>query len=243
MEKALDAILKDEAQDISGYMGTNMYSHGLATLALSEAWGQTDRDDEIHKKLKTAVDIILKSQSPAGGWRYNPIPGDADVSVTAMQLVALSAARQAGILVPNATIEKAIRYIHLCKEETTGGFTYVAGRGDAALARSAAATFSLMMCGQHDSPEVQSGIKYLQGLPASKFNKTPNYFYGHYYSALVMSMAGEESFRAWYPEIRNAVLQRQRKDGSFQTGNPAYATSMGLIILSIPKGYVPAYQR
>ena len=239
MKKALDYLLK-EGKVANGYMGTNMYSHGLATLALSEAWGQTDRDDEVQEALKAGVGVILRSQAPIGGWRYAPVPGGADVSVTAMQLVALSAARQAGILVPNQTIDGAVRYINLCRDEPTGGFYYTAGRGVPGLARSAAATFSLMMCGRHESNEAKGGVRYLESLPADKFQKTEHYSYAHYYSALVMSMAGEEHFRAWYPQIRDALLARQAKDGSWGS---SYNTAMSLIVLSIPYCYVPAYQR
>ena len=230
MKKALDYLLKD-SKTANGYMGTNMYSHGLATLALSEAWGQTDRDDEVQEALKAGVGVILRSQAPIGGWRYAPVPGAADVSVTAMQLVALSAARQAGILVPNQTIDGAVRYIHLCRDEPTGGFYYTAGRGVPGMARSAAATFSLMMCGRHESNEAKGGIP-----PSS----TLIFDVEHYYSALVMSMAGEDHFRAWYPQIRDALLTRQAKDGSWGT---SYNTAMSLIVLSIPYCYVPAYQR
>jgi hypothetical protein len=241
LKKALDYHLEDSKRALRGYMGTNMYSHGLATLALSEAWGQTDRDDEIQEGLKAGVGVILRSQAPIGGWRYAPVPGAADVSVTAMQLVALSAARQAGILVPNQTIDRAVRYIHLCRDAASGGFYYTAGGGTPALPRSAAATFSLMMCGRHESAEAKGGVRYLESLPVDKFTKCDHFYYGHYYAALVMSMAGDEHFRAWYPQIRDVLLTRQAGNGSW--GNDPYATSMAIIILSIPYCYVPAYQR
>ena len=241
MKKALDSLLKEEKAG-NGYMGTSMYAHGLATLALSEVWGQTDRDDEVQEALKAGVGIILRSQAPIGGWRYAPVPGSADVSVTAMQLVALSGARQAGILVPNQTIDGAVRYINLCRDEPTGGFYYTAGRGSPAFARSAAAVFSLMMCGRHESNEVKSGIHYLEALPPVKFTNTDYYAYAHYYAALAMSMAGEDHFRAWYPQIRDVLLTRQTREGGWGYKS-SYSTAMSLIVLSIPYCYVPAYQR
>ena len=94
MSKALDAILEEAGSD--GYLGTSMYAHGLATLCLSEMWGHTNKDGQVQKALKAAVDVILRSQSELGGWRYDPVPGGADVSITAMQVIALAAARQAG---------------------------------------------------------------------------------------------------------------------------------------------------
>ena len=48
-----------------------------------------DPDPELEKTLRKAVDLITKAQSPSGGWRYQPNPGDQDLSVTVMQIVAL----------------------------------------------------------------------------------------------------------------------------------------------------------
>jgi hypothetical protein len=247
MEKALDFLLKESRTGMAGYMGTNMYSHGLATLALSELWGQTDRDDEIRDAIKDAVDIILASQNQLGGWRYNPEPSGSDVSVTAMQLVALNSAKQAGILVPDETINKAIRFIHLCREPTSGGFTYMAGggAGTPGFARSAAAVFSLMMAGKHESSEVKGGIKYLQKQDPEIFRNVQWYAYGHYYASLVNYMAGEDTFEKWYPKIRDGLLSKQNKDGYWKTGGAGtdYSTAMSIITLGVPYAFVPAYQR
>ena len=46
-----------------------------------------DPDPELEKTLRKAVDLITKAQSPSGGWRYQPNPGDQDLSVTVMQIV------------------------------------------------------------------------------------------------------------------------------------------------------------
>ena len=73
-----------------------MYEHGLATLCLAEMYGM-DPDPELEDKLRKAVDLIIKCQSPAGGWRYSPSPTDQDLSVTVMQVVALRAANNAGV--------------------------------------------------------------------------------------------------------------------------------------------------
>jgi len=244
MEKGLGFLLKESKSGVNGYMGTNMYSHGLATLALSELWGQTDRDDEIRDALKSAVAVILKAQSPMGGWRYNPDPIDADVSVTAMQLVALASAKQAGILVPDTTIDKAIKYVQMCHDPASGGFRYQPYPGQPGFARSAAATVCLMMCGRHQDTEVKEGLKYLDDQPASKFTNTDFYAYAHYYAGVAHYIAGEEAFKKWYPQIRDALIARQQKDGCFATeGERPYSTAMALIVLGMPYSFVPAYQR
>lgn len=247
MDRGLDALLRENKLGMNGFMGTNMYSHGLATLALSELWGQTDRDNEIRDALRAAVDVILRAQSEAGGWRYDPVPSDADVSVTAMQLLALASARQAGILVPNTTINRAIRFVQMCREETSGGFSYMAGRGDPGVARSAAAVFSLMMCGEHDSHYVKDGIAYLME-NTSQSDRFRFFCYAHYYFALVMYVSGEENHKRWHPVAQKTFLAVQADDGSFTRGgqgekDAAYRTAMAVIVLGIPKGFVPAYQR
>src|SRR5262245_2065490 len=80
-----------------------MYGHGFATLFLAEVYGMTPRP-EIREKLKLAVNLIVNSQNKEGGWRYQPVRRDADVSVTVCQIMALRAARNAGIYVPKNTV-------------------------------------------------------------------------------------------------------------------------------------------
>ena len=70
-----------------------------------------DPDPDLEEKLRKAVDLIVKCQSPAGGWRYSPSPTDQDLSVTVMQVVALRAANNAGIPVPKETFDKAVQYV------------------------------------------------------------------------------------------------------------------------------------
>ena len=95
----------------TGYISSGaMYEHGLSTLCLAEMYGM-DPDPDLEDKLRKAVDLIVKCQSPAGGWRYTPAPVDQDLSVTVMQVVALRAANNAGIPVPKETFEKATQYV------------------------------------------------------------------------------------------------------------------------------------
>ena len=93
-----------------------MYGHGIGTIALAELFGQT-RDQTLRPKLEKAVKLIVSCQNPAGGWRYAPRPNDADISVTVLQVVALRAAKNSGIDVPQQTIDNAIRFVKSCSDE------------------------------------------------------------------------------------------------------------------------------
>ena len=74
-----------------------MYGHGFATLFLGEIYGMSPSDDRVRTALEKAVDLIVRTQNREGGWRYQPVPVDADVSVTICEVMALRSARNAGI--------------------------------------------------------------------------------------------------------------------------------------------------
>jgi hypothetical protein len=84
-----------------------MYTHGFATLALAECYGMY-RNEKIATGLKKAVELILSAQkrNPRGGWRYSPDATTSDSSIAGCQIVALYAARNAGIPVPDTALEK-----------------------------------------------------------------------------------------------------------------------------------------
>lgn len=245
LDRAVSYLLKQGEQS-SGYFGTSrhgMYEHGLATLALSEVWGMTEREG-VRDALKRAVLIILGSQNGEGGWRYHPQPVDADISVTVMQIVALASAQEAGILVPAQVIRKAVRYVKSCHNKSSGGIGYTRGGGSVKFSSTAAGVMSLLMCGERDAKEAERGLAYLERLPDSTFEKTSFYFYGHYYAIQAMYQAGEEHYQAWYPRIQKALLAKQRKDGSWSASySSAYGTAMAILILGVPYRFLPIYQR
>ena len=57
------------------------------------------------------MDVTIRAQNSQGGWRYNPEPRDADLSMTVMHTVALNSAKEAGISVPDKILEKAVKYV------------------------------------------------------------------------------------------------------------------------------------
>ena len=108
-----------------------MYGHGFATMFLAECYGMSPRP-ELREKLAKAVKIIVNSQNKEGGWRYQPVRADADISVTVCEIMALRAARNAGLFVPNETIDRAIDYVKR-SQNADGGFMYMIQGGESAL--------------------------------------------------------------------------------------------------------------
>jgi len=234
------------------HIGQYMYGHGIATIALAELYGQT-RSAELRSKLEKAVKIILGSQNAAGGWRYSPRVGDADISVTVLQVVALRAAKNAGLDVPQESIERAVQYVHSCYDESSGGFCYQPRQRAPGFARTAAAIYSLQVCGRYDDEQVLSGAAYLirEGHIPSK-RKQEWFTYGHFYAAPAMYMIGGDTWEKWYTDIKKLLLEhvQQKNDTAYWTTDldsrapgPLYCTAVFTTILAMPYHYLPLYQR
>ncbi len=225
-----------------------MYGHGFATMFLAECCGMSPRP-ELREKLAKAVQIIINSQNKEGGWRYQPIRADADISVTACEVMALRATRNAGLFVPNDTIDRAIDYIKR-SQNADGGFTYMLqGARDSAFPRSAAAVAAMYSAGIYKGPEIEKGLDYLvKSIPAEGVTRHETYYYyGQYYAAQAMWQEGGQRWARWYPAVRDDLIGRQRDDGSWISPNGSEgndcATAMALIALQIPNNYLPIFQR
>jgi len=224
-----------------------MYGHGFATLFLGEVYGMT-QDEAVKEKLQRAVRLIERTQNHEGGWRYQPVPYDADISVTICQVMALRAARDAGIKVEKEVVDKSIKYVISCQNDD-GGFSYVANQGGGSgFARSAAGVSSLYYAGVFEGDNVKRGLNYLKQFQPSKSGAADaaaegHYFYGHYYAVQAMFLAGGDYWSQWYPAVRDQLISRQDKTTGKWSGdfNDDYATAMALIVLQMPNRYLPVY--
>ena len=219
----------------------NMYAHGFAMLCMSQAYGMSRRSD-LGKKLRDAVRCTLAAQNDQGGWRYQPVKSDADLSVTVCQIMALRAARDAGINVPDAAREKCIEYVK--KSQTTdGSFRYTLHGGHTTFALTGAGLVSLFSAGIYDGPQIEKGLKYLKRRKDSA--ERHYYYYGHYYAVQAMWHAGGEWWNDWYPSIRQKLVASQSDNGAWvdSSYSSEFATSMACIILQMPNDMLPVFAR
>ena len=223
--------------------GAPMYGQGFATLFLAEVYGESHQP-QLRQKLQRAVRLIIETQNAQGGWRYQPMPMPADISVTICQVMALRAARQAGIAVPHRTIKKAIAFVRQL-QNPDGGFSYMLGMAGSDLARTGAAVALLFYAGVYQGKAVTAGVDYLiHSLPGTPNNNMGNFFYGNYYGTQAMFLAGGRWWSKWCPAIQKTLLARQNSNGSWPSGQgPAYGTAMALIILQIPDRLLPILQK
>jgi hypothetical protein len=203
-------------------------------------------DENVKEKLQKAVRLIQKSQNPEGGWRYQPVPYDADISVTICQVMGLRAARDAGIKVEKEVIDKAIDYVRKC-QNPDGGFSYMRnqGGGGSGFPRSAAGVAALYYAGIFEGKDLEKGLGYLKQFTPGRGGNGQgegHYFYGHYYGVQAMFLAGGDYWGEWYPAIREELIAKQTDAGSWNGDfSEDYATAMALIILQMPNRYLPVY--
>lgn len=264
VQRALHYIMSREKKSPIGFLhheannrDIGMYDHGFGTLFLAEAYGMVP-DLALQERLKgtieRAIRLIETSQNREGGWRYNPTPQLADVSVTICQIMALRAARNAGFSVNKNTVDLCVKYVRSC-QNPDGGYSYFSGQGGSAFARSAAGLVALYSAGIYEGKEIDRTLNYLmQYKPNSALARREvpdiHWYYGQYYAAQAMWTAGGRSPRYWndwFPVIRDELLARLRgrADGSWTDPRTCnhYATAMALIILQIPNNYLPILQK
>jgi hypothetical protein len=255
LEKGKKHLLATQRND--GYISFGqMYEHGLATLALIEMYGN-DPDPELEEKTRKAVDLILRCQAPQGGWNYHPSPVNGDLSVSVMQIVAMRAANNAGLPVPEEKVKRAVQYLKAHTNGNGGGFGYN-GPG-AGPQTSAAGTLSMQLLGEYNDPSVLRTLDYL-----ASFRPTDTkwqaygaqyFYYFHYYAIQAHYQAGGKHWNDWHPNVRELLLANQREDGSWDVppgtaeapnvvgDNRIYWTAIASLVLDIYMHFLPAYQR
>lgn len=239
IRRALEFLFKQTNKD-NGYIGTSMYNHGFATLALAEAYGAV-QDPRLGPALQQAVNFILTTQSrnPFGAWRYAPESVDADTTVSGAQLVALFAARNAGIAVPEEAISKALQFFLRC-QTPEGGFGYTGAVGPNS-PRTAIGALMLALAREKKSPAFQSAMRYLRQMPSSEQNY---YHYYLYYASQAFFQSSLDDWAVWNSANIRSLGATQNGDGSWDSSfGPAFSTSGSLLSLALNYRYLPIYER
>jgi hypothetical protein len=226
-----------------------MYDHGFATLFLAEVYGMT-KTPKVRNGLQRAVQLIINAQNKEGGWRYEPDSKDADLSVTICQVMALRAARNAGIFVPKETIDRCTEYVRKC-QTSEGAFRYqLTTTWQVTFGLTAAGVVALYSAGVYEGKAIEAGLQYLERYRPGLAMRQPSnhYFYSHYYAVQAMWHAGGERWRQWYPDVRDELLQFPFHTTAGSWRDPSaygdeYATAMALLILQTPNNYLPIFQR
>jgi hypothetical protein len=253
VRRALRSII--QAQDANtGYLGSSMYHHGFAMLALSESYGAVDDRDlwpagqpkgrSIGAALELAVRAAVTSQqkNPQHAWRYSPDATDADTSVSGAVLVGLLAARNAGIEVPDTSIDNAITYYKSMTSDS-GQVAYSGiGGFDESIARVSIATLVYSLARRADLPQCKASLAFL--MQRSDQESSPYLEYGRYYQSQALFQGNIGAWEKWNKQLIRKLKSSQQDDGSFpgQFGQ-SVGTSMSLLALALNYRLLPIYER
>lgn len=240
VQRAVENLLKSQDAK-TGYLGHSMYHHGFATLALAEAYGAV-RNPKLGPALRKAVDLILTSQklNPHGGWRYSPNASDADTTVSGAQMVALFAARNAGIAVPDEAIKRGLEYYRSC-QEANGGIGYTSP-GGGNVTRTAIGALVAALAKRKDTHLFNNAWNYLKTDRGGRDGSY--YFYTLYYQAQALFQSDMQEWRMWNDQNFRELASVQGADGAWtgQFGS-GFCTSAALLSMALNYRFLPIYER
>lgn len=256
----------------TGFLGgegghDSMYQHGFAMLALAEAYGVVDdrglwtepgaqagkgSGRPIGKALELGVRRAVSSgkQNPFGGWRYSPEAKDADTSVSGAVLMGLLAARNAGIEVPDETIDRAIKY-YVSMTGGNGQVGYSGGAGGGSDAVTSIGVLVYSIAHRRELPQYKAAAKYLvsRSLGAEQAGMDGYPGYTDYYRAQALFQCDVVAWEKWNTGLVKKLKAMQGKDGSLSgaagMGGMAGTVTTSLYLLSLAVNYkfLPVYER
>ena len=240
ISKALGYILGKQ-NSANGYIGNSMYNHGFATLALAESYGMVN-DPRLAPALSQAVELILSAQkrNKSNAWRYTPDSHDADSTVAGCQIVALLAARNAGIAVPDQAIEQGLAYLKRCRSPQ-GGIGYTSPSG-AKPTLTAIGVTCFALAKQKEGKGFAASVEYLRENITYRDRYYPYYF--EYYMSQALFHADQALWENWNSKNIRYLSAAQNRDGSWpDTKGAHFATSGALLSLALNYRFLPIYEK
>jgi hypothetical protein len=252
-------------QDSRGDFGGTMYGHGLAAIAMCEAYAMT-KDPMLKSSAQRAIKFIEYAQNPAtGGWRYYART-DGDTSVVGWQVMALRSAQMADLVVSPKSLELAGKWLDACqvKQPRPGNpgkkftlYQYIP-KEHMSPALAAAGLLNRQYLGWgRKHPDLLDGADYLLTMLPPERATTPQslQLYYWYYASQVMHHMGGDHWQKWNSRMRDLLINTQEKEGHKagswsplladhgREGGRLYATSMAVLTLEVYYRHLPLYRR
>ena len=251
IRKGLRFIIKQQKRN--GFIPGTMYVHGFATLSLAEAYGALDdemlwqgassKGRSIGEALEKAVKFAVTTQrkNPSKAWRYMPTTTDADTSVAGAVLMGLLAARNAGIDVPDDSIDGALKYFR--SMTARNGMVAYSGMGSMGAEARSCIGCLVFAIGKRKGWKQYDWTKRFVGELQGPSSSWP--FYQRYYHAQALFQSDYEVWKKWNGETIRKLQNMQRRDGQIAGGGfgSDYATSMSLLALALNYRFLPIYER
>jgi hypothetical protein len=229
--------------------GGRMYSHGLASIAICEAYAMT-KDPDLAKPAQLALNFIAYAQDPArGGWRYEP-RRDSDTSVAGWQIMALKSGSMGGLKVSLDSLRRADAFLNSVQANDGALYGYQGPEAEPSRAMVAAGLLCRMYMGwPREHPGLTEGVDLL-----ARAGPHPSNMYYNYYATQVLIHYGGPQWDAWNQVMREQLVREQVASGPAtgswyfaqpalhsRTGGRLYCTAMAAMILEVYYRYLPLY--
>ncbi len=278
VRRGLEFLLENQRENGDLYIAADsdsnqsawFYSHGIASIALCEAFGMTG-DEKLRVPAQKALDFIVASQHPTrGGWRYSPRISS-DMSVSGWQLMALKSGELAHLKVPPETIGNIRKWLDSAQATKGDASQYVynpladdsrrQGREPNRTMTAVGLLMRMYTGWNHDNPDLKRGVDHLlASLPEAGSgndagtSKRDTYYW--YYATQVMYHMKGDAWKKWnerlHPLLVNSQVQDGPMTGSWDPRNPVpdrwgphggriYVTTMNLLSLEVYYRHLPIY--
>lgn len=233
--------------------GGFMYSHGIGSIALCEAYAMT-KDPRLRDPAQSALNYIVEAQDPrGGGWRYFfQQPGD--TSVVGWQVMALKSGHMAYLEVPQRTVAGASFYLDYIQGDLGATYGYV-NPGVGTKATTAVGLLCRMYLGwKREMTPLKNGVKLLSQWGPSLGNSD---MYYNYYATQVMHHWEGPEWSTWNLKMRNHLVNTQMKKGhekgswffdnnehrsGADAGGRLYTTALAVMTLEVYYRHLPLYR-
>jgi hypothetical protein len=251
----VDKAMKNKGRLFHDSKGLWCYEHAIATYALCECYTFSKafgyNIPNLDKATQDAVQWIINTQNPVGGWNYQYQESSRwDTSTTAWHLQALKAAQATGLDFKNmhGVIKKGL--VSLTDTQVkSGGFGYsktsAGSQNGSHYALTGAGTLCLQQHKGKGSIDARKGIRYIEQHSTFNFKKKVNY-YEHYYASQAMLNAGGTAWKKYNKMFRDPLLKNQKKDGSWpqppgnhHSAGTIYNTCLATLMLEVYYRYLP----
>ena len=247
IENGLMWLTKNQNEESGRFGGGNMYEHGLATIAICEAYGLS-KDPKLKNLAQGAIRFTEDAQNDvSGGWHYtaNP-PTVGDTSVLGWQFMSLKSAQMAGLKVDPRSLANAKRFLVSVSKGKGGGlFSYMPESGPAPAMSSVG-----LLCYQHSGmkrsdPAMTEGANYVMAnLGGAKYDS-----YFQYYATQVMHNLPGPEWDTWNERTRNHLISTQINEGCAagswkpigHSAGPVMSTSIHALTLEVYYRSAPIY--
>ncbi len=265
VRKAIDFLLSIQREDgtfghTEGGERGGVYSHGIASYALAEAYALT-RIPDLREPVRKAISRIVRGQRPDGGFDYQFARDggarDRCTSVAGWMAQAMKAAHLSGVDVEELVeaMDLAAQGFKLNHRSDVGVFIYASKSGARFdQTQTPVGILCLQLLGHGNSREVRNGLNFLRDARPNWQNPSSGSMeplYAWYYATQAMFHAGTGYFRPWNHAMAPALINSQNEDGSWTVPEvhgrsaaygPVYATTLSALSLTVYYRYLPTYQ-